>query len=127
MKILDFWIWFISVTFLMCVSYWDQNYIFLLGVTRIGLTKICIQFQNDSEELCESLDLQTHWAVSLVFIVIGISLSFLAVLFLMLSIWRRTYEKMARIIGFMASKCCCIKQIFRKGLSPNFISNVKQI
>ena len=77
-------------------------------MTKIGLTRICIQFKNDSEELCESLDLQTHWAVSLVFIVIGISLSFLAVLLLMLSIWRRTSEKMARIMGFLASKCCCI-------------------
>ena len=52
-----------------------------------------MQFKNDSEELCESLDLQTHWAVSLVFIVIGISLSFLAVLLLMLSMWRSRSEK----------------------------------
>ena len=86
-----------------------------------------MQFKNDSEELCESLDLQTHWAVSLVFIVIGISLSFLAVLLLMLSMWRSRSEKKAKIIGFMASKCCSIKQIFLDGSSPNFTCKVKQI
>ena len=129
MKLLVFWVWFISITFLLHVSYWDQNCIFLLGVTKIGLTKICIQFKNDSEELCESLDLQTHWAVSLVFIVIGISLSFVAVFLLMLTVWRRTSEKLARIIGFMASKCCSIKQIFCKRSSQNFarLSKFKHI
>uniref|UniRef100_A0A7M5XPE4 Cnidarian restricted protein n=1 Tax=Clytia hemisphaerica TaxID=252671 RepID=A0A7M5XPE4_9CNID len=83
---------------------WVENN--FAGTTRLGLTKICVLFngQDPQNEECEALKMPSYWAVTLIFIVIGICLIFLTVLLLLLSIWRTHSEKMARIIGFLASK-----------------------
>jgi len=76
------------------------------GTTRLGLTKICVLFQGQpaEKEKCEALKMPSYWAVTLVFIVIGICLICLTVLLLLLSIWRSQSERLARIIGFLARK-----------------------
>ena len=93
---------------------WDLEYqIFLqytiftpLGVTRLGLTEICVLFegQPESEEKCEALALPSYWSVTLIFIVIGIFLNLLTLVLLLISMCRPTSERMIRVLGFLASK-----------------------
>ncbi|XP_066910608.1 modulator of smoothened protein-like [Clytia hemisphaerica] len=87
---------------------WVENN--FAGTTRLGLTKICVLFngQDPQNEECEALKMPSYWAVTLIFIVIGICLIFLTVLLLLLSIWRTHSEKMARIIGFLAMLFFCV-------------------
>ena len=77
----------------------------IVGTTRIGLTEICVQFegQTPEEERCEDLKMSSYWAVTLIFIVIGICLITATVALLLISKCRSNSEKMARIIGFLAS------------------------
>lgn len=76
-----------------------------IGTTSLGLTEICVLFegQPSKEERCEALKMPSYWAVTLIFIVIGICLVFITMILLFLSLWRAHSEKMARIMGFLAS------------------------
>ncbi|XP_057311926.1 uncharacterized protein C16orf52 homolog B-like isoform X2 [Hydractinia symbiolongicarpus] len=98
-----------------------------VGITRLGLTKICVTLkdQDPKSESCEPLELSSHWATALVFIVIGICLIFLTVLLTLLSIWRSSIEKMVRIMSFF-SMCffCMAAIIFPFGFDAKEIGGV---
>jgi len=83
------------------------------GITRIGLTKICVLFKDQplESERCEPLQLPSHWAVTLVFIVIGICLSFLTVLLLLLAMWGSVDAKKPRIMGCMSMLFLCVAAV----------------
>ena len=81
-----------------------NHHLLVVGRTRLGLTEVCVLFkeQDPKDEVCEPFKLPSHWALTLVFIVIGICLTFLTIMLVLLSIWKPQSEKIARVIGFFA-------------------------
>jgi len=72
------------------------------GKTRFGLSKLCIIFEGEKpdDEQCEDFQPPPLWSLTLIFIAVGIILMILAVLMLVMSLWRRNSEKAARLSSF---------------------------